>query len=102
MMDRWLKRVGEPGYGDADVRLLADADWCDRYSFYMRSARTFPDRAGQIHTTEDVRADRLAGVVDPPGPCASGPVRPRAAMRRPSPARRSSPSRTRRPTRKIS
>ena len=73
-MDRWLKRVGEPGYDDADARLLADADWCDRYSFYLRSARTFPDRAGQLHTTEDVRADCLAGVVDPPGPCASGPA----------------------------
>jgi hypothetical protein len=73
-MDRWLKKPGEPGYGDADARLLADADWCDRYSFYFRSARTFPDRAGALHTTEDLRADCLAGVADPPAPCASGPA----------------------------
>jgi hypothetical protein len=72
-MDRWLKRPGEPGYGDADARLLADADWCERYSFYLRSARAFPDRAGRFHTSEDVRADCLAGVVDAPAPCASGP-----------------------------
>jgi hypothetical protein len=73
-MDRWLKRPGETGYGDADTRLLADDDWCERYSFYLRSARWFPDRAGALHTTEDVRADCLAGVVDPPAPCASGPL----------------------------
>jgi hypothetical protein len=73
-MDRWLKKVGEPGYGDADARLLADADWCARYSFYFRAARWFPDRAGTLHTTEDVRADCLAGVVDPPAPCSGGPL----------------------------
>lgn len=73
-MDRWLKRAGEPGYGDADARLLADADWCDRYSFYLRSARAFPDRAGVMHGTEDVRADCVAGIVDAAAPCASGPV----------------------------
>jgi hypothetical protein len=73
-MDRWLKQPGEPGYGDADARLLADADWCDRYSFYFRSARSFPDRAGTQHTTEDVRADCVAGLVDPPAPCSTGPL----------------------------
>ena len=73
-MDRWLKRPSEPGYGDADARLLADADWCDRYSFYLRSARAFPDRAGRMHGSEDVRADCVAGVVDAPAPCASGPL----------------------------
>jgi hypothetical protein len=73
-MDRWLKRPGEPGYADADARLLADADWCDRYSFYLRSARAFPDRAGRLHATEDVRADCVAGVVDAPAPCAGGPL----------------------------
>ncbi len=73
-MDRWLKKPGEPGYGDADARLLADADWCERYSFYLRSARWFPDRGGELHTSEDVRADCLAGVVDPPSPCSSGPL----------------------------
>ncbi len=73
-MDRWLKKPGEPGYGDADARLLADADWCDRYSFYFRSARAFPDRKGKGHHTEDVRADCLAGVVDTPADCAVTPV----------------------------
>ena len=73
-MDRWLKTAGEPGYADADARLLADADWCDRYSFYFRSARRFPDRAGVTHTTEDVRADCVAGTVDSPAPCATGPL----------------------------
>jgi hypothetical protein len=77
-MDRWLKQPGEPGYADADARLLADADWCDRYSFYFRAARRFPDRAGALHATEDVRADCVAGVVDPPAPCADGP-RPAAS-----------------------
>jgi hypothetical protein len=72
-MDRWLKLPGEPGYGDADARLLADADWCPRYSFYLRSARTFPDRGGKMHASEDIRADCLAGVVDPPA-CAGEPL----------------------------
>lgn len=75
-MDRWLKRPGESGYGDADTRLLADADWCERYSFYLRSARSFPDRNGGTHHTEDIRAECLAGVVDAPVAC--GPA-PRAA-----------------------
>jgi hypothetical protein len=59
-MDRWLKKAGETGYDDADARLLADGDWCERYSFYLRSARSFPDRDGQMHTSEDSRADCLA------------------------------------------
>jgi hypothetical protein len=74
-MDRWLKLPGEAGYGDADERLLADADWCPRYSFYLRSARTFPDRGGKMHVSEDIRADCLAGVVDAPA-CAGEPLPP--------------------------
>lgn len=54
--DRWLKTPGETGYADADARLLADADWQDRYSFYRRSARAFPDRGGGAHVCEDIRA----------------------------------------------
>lgn len=54
--DRWLKQPGEPGYEDADARLLADADWVDRYSFYYRSARAFPNRDGEIQACEDIRA----------------------------------------------
>ncbi|MFA5938024.1 MAG: hypothetical protein WC809_01615 [Sinimarinibacterium sp.] len=54
--DRWLKNAGEPGYADADARLLADADWQARYSFYLRSARAFPDRGGGAHVCDDIRA----------------------------------------------
>ncbi|MDP9139280.1 MAG: hypothetical protein M3O62_00620 [Pseudomonadota bacterium] len=54
--DRWLKKPGETGYADADARLLADADWVERYSFYKRSARAFPDRGGKAHVCEDIRA----------------------------------------------
>ncbi|SFF64268.1 hypothetical protein SAMN04488120_1167 [Fontimonas thermophila] len=54
--DRWLKQPGEPGYADADARLLADADWHERYSFYRRSARAFADRSGRMHLCEDIRA----------------------------------------------
>ncbi len=73
-MDRWLKKPGEPGYNDADARLLADADWCPRYSFYLRSARAFPDRGGKAHNSEDIRADCLAGIVDTPAECAVAPI----------------------------
>lgn len=54
--DRWLKHDGEQGYADADARLLADADWRERYSFYFRSARAFPDRGGKAHHCDDIRA----------------------------------------------
>lgn len=60
-MDRWLKLPDEPGYDDADARLLADADWCQRLSFYHRSARDFPTRGGERIHNEDLRADCLAG-----------------------------------------
>ncbi len=54
--DRWLKQPGETGYDTADTRLLADADWQARYSFYKRSARAFPDRGGKAHVCDDIRA----------------------------------------------
>jgi hypothetical protein len=54
--DRWLKNPGETGYCDADARLLADADWVERYSFYFRSARNFADRGGSVHECDDIRA----------------------------------------------
>ncbi len=54
--DRWLKRSGETGYADADARLLDDAAWLDRFSFYYRSARVFDDRAGHAHVCDDIRA----------------------------------------------
>lgn len=65
-LDRWLKRAGEPGYEDADARLLADADWIERYSFHFRSARHFPTRDGRVAACEDIRAGC-------PAPAAAGP-----------------------------
>ena len=53
-LDRWLKTEGEAGYKDADARLLADADWRDRMSFYFPSARAYPDRRGVWHRCEDI------------------------------------------------
>ena len=55
-MDRWLKRPGESGYDDADARLLAEADWHERLSFYYASARDFPTRGGGMQRCEDLRA----------------------------------------------
>jgi hypothetical protein len=54
--DRWLKRRGEAGYSTADLRLVDDAQWRDRYSFYYRSARSFTGRHGMLHHCEDIRA----------------------------------------------
>lgn len=54
--DRWLKKPGESGFETADARLLADADWVERYSFYSRSARDYPDRSGAQQLCEDIRA----------------------------------------------
>lgn len=61
-LDRWLKLPGEPGYADADARLLDDVRWQERYSFYYRSARSFPDRNGKAQVCEDIRAGCGAGV----------------------------------------
>lgn len=56
-LDRWLKRNGESGFADADARLLDDAQFRPRFSFYFQSARDFPRRGGV-----PVRcADMLAG-----------------------------------------
>lgn len=62
--DRWLKQPGEPGYADADARLLDDTAWLDRFSFSFRSARDFTGRDGALHHCEDIRAgcgDAVAG-----------------------------------------
>lgn len=53
--DRWLKRPGEPGYADADARLLDDS-WVERLSWHFRSARSFPDRQGRPQDCADLRA----------------------------------------------
>ncbi|WP_293371032.1 hypothetical protein [Nevskia sp.] len=55
-LDRWLKLPGEAGFDSADSRLLADADWRERTSFYFRSARSFVTRDGVAQTCGDVRA----------------------------------------------
>lgn len=54
--DRWLKQPGGSGHDTADARLLDDAAWRERHSFYFRSARKFPDRAGRLQACEDIRA----------------------------------------------
>lgn len=56
--DRWLKKPGEIGYDDADARLLDDDGEQGRgkFSFRYRSARAFPDRSGNLHVCEDIRA----------------------------------------------
>ena len=77
-LDRWLKKPGEKGHADADARLLADADWVDRYSFYSKSARAFTSRDGAFQLCEDIRAGcpkaEPAPVVTPPPSPAPPPV----------------------------
>jgi hypothetical protein len=82
-LDRWLKQAGEPGYDDADARLLTDdarpeaddlqggeepATWCERLSFYFTSSRSFPDRAGTLQVEDDIRAACLAAAAAPEEP----------------------------------
>jgi hypothetical protein len=57
-LDRWLKKGGEPGFDDADARLLDDAAWRERMSFYYKSSRSFPGRGNARH---DVRDDIRRG-----------------------------------------
>lgn len=59
--DRWLKHADESGYDTADARLLEDDTYCERFSFYYRSARDFPTRDGAVQVNDDVRASCLAG-----------------------------------------
>ena len=76
--DRWLKKPGEKGYDTADARLLADADWVPRYSFYSKAARAFPSRDGAMQLCEDIRAGcpkaQPPAVVDPPPTTANPPT----------------------------
>lgn len=53
-LDRWLKRPGEPGFADADQRLLDDALFKSRFSFYSLSARDYPARDGGRQRCEDI------------------------------------------------
>lgn len=82
--DRWLKLPGEAGYDDADQRLLADLDFCERLSFYFRSARNFPRRNGAAQVNGDVRESCLAGV-DPLAAGAPAPAPGPAPAPEPSP-----------------
>lgn len=54
-LDRWLKREGESGHEDADRRLGDDRKFQERFSFYYRSARDFPDREGVRQRCDDLR-----------------------------------------------
>jgi len=60
-LDRWMKRDGEMGFADADNRLLADAQFLPRFSFYYQSARDFPTRKGASAKCADI----LAGCAKP-------------------------------------
>jgi MYXO-CTERM domain-containing protein len=77
-LDRWLKLPGEPGYDDADARLLDDAgkvyagvkagdpaeSLCDRLSIYFSASRSFPTRDGGQAATPDLQ-DACAATVTP-------------------------------------
>ncbi len=56
-LDRWLKEEGEPGYDDADARLLDDDGPQGRakMSFYYRSARAYESRNGIAQECDDIR-----------------------------------------------
>lgn len=54
--DRWLKVDGEPGFSNADARLLNDELFRDRLSFYFTSKRSFTTRAGAVQACEDISA----------------------------------------------
>ena len=82
--DRWLKHPDEPGHDTADARLLADDDFCERLSFYFRSARHFPTRDGAAQRNEDIRASCLAGATPPAPTPTTGPAP--AATDTPAPA----------------
>ncbi|MEX2475679.1 hypothetical protein [Marinobacter sp.] len=55
--DSWLKVPGEPGYEDADERLIDDArvGGADRMSFHYHSARAYLDRNGGRQYCERIR-----------------------------------------------
>jgi len=56
--DRWLKQPGEPGYADADQRLVDDGGehGALKLSYRYRSARDYPDRSGKRQHCEDIRS----------------------------------------------
>ena len=56
--DRWVKKSDEPGFADADARLLDDdgEQGRNKFSFRYRRARNFRDRSGTLQHCEDIRA----------------------------------------------
>jgi len=64
-LDRWLKTPGEIGYDTADARLLSDADWTDRLSFYFPSARSYESRDGARQECADIKAGCAPAVAEP-------------------------------------
>jgi hypothetical protein len=54
-LDRWLKTPDEPGYCNADARLLSDSSWIDRMSFYFKSARSYATRGGTVQDCPDIK-----------------------------------------------
>ena len=52
--DRYLKRPGEPGFDDADERLLNDSLLRERFSWYFPSRRAYTGRDGQRHRCDDI------------------------------------------------
>jgi hypothetical protein len=104
-LDRWLKAPGEPGYDDADARLLdvdarpaasdlqggdTPASWCERLSFHFTSSHSFPTRAGAAQVVDDLAAGCDAAVAAPvAGPA---PVAPPAPAASPAPAPAAAPS----------
>jgi hypothetical protein len=102
-LDRWLKVAGEPGFADADARLLdvdarPDADdlqggttvasWCERLSFHFTSSYTFPDRDQVQHGLDDIGATcaEPAGGGAPAAPAAPAPAAPAATSGTAAPA----------------
>jgi hypothetical protein len=71
-IDRWLKQPGEGSFDTADARLLADADWVCRMSFYYRSARSFPTRQGAAQGSHDIRGQVPPAVVAACGAAGGG------------------------------
>ena len=82
-LDRWLKTAGEPGFADADARLLdvdavpasddlqgdgTTASWCERLSFHFTSSYRFPARDGAPQSLDDVAASCAQDVAAPAGP----------------------------------
>lgn len=63
--DRYLKKPGEAGFDDADIRLLDDAQWAERMSFHFASARKFTTRDGQLYFSEDIRMEYPQKSVNP-------------------------------------